>query len=65
VGVEVKSSGRWRIEFGGALRELLSSGIVRRGFGVYLGQAALRDGALRVLPLNAFLRGLYTGDVIG
>jgi predicted AAA+ superfamily ATPase len=65
VGIEVKASIRWRSGDGRALQELLASRVVRRGFGVYLGDAALRDGRIEVLPLRAFLERLYEGDVIG
>jgi predicted AAA+ superfamily ATPase len=65
VSIEVKSSSRWRPDFGRASRELLADGVVRRPFGVYLGEHALKDGAVRVLPVAAFLRALEKGDVIG
>ena len=65
VGIEVKASTRWRTGDGRALHEMVASRVVRRGFGVYLGEVALRDDRIEVLPLRAFLDRLYEGDVIG
>jgi len=65
VGVEVKASERWRPEFSRALNELHAGGSVQRAYGAYLGDRPLQDGAARVLPLDAFLRELSAGRVLG
>ncbi len=65
VGIEVKASARWRSGDSRALHEMVASRIVRRGFGVYLGDAALKDGKIDVPPLRAFLSRLNEGDVLG
>jgi predicted AAA+ superfamily ATPase len=65
VGIEVKSSPTWRREFGGPLKSLVAGRVVQRGFGVYTGTAELKDGPLRVLPLDRFLKALSSGDVLG
>lgn len=65
VGIEVKAASRWRPEFGGPLTSLLADRVLRAGFGVYLGAAELKDGALRVLPFDTFLRALAAGDILG
>ena len=64
VGIEVKASERWRPEFSRALKDLHGCGAIRRAFGVYLGERPLRDGAVHVLPLAAFLRELSGGRVL-
>ena len=64
IGIEVKASERWRPEFARALNELHASGAIRRAFGVYLGDRPLQDGAVRVLPIAAFLRELAGGRVL-
>jgi predicted AAA+ superfamily ATPase len=64
VGVEVKAAARWRVEFGAALKSLIADGIVQSGFGVYTGAVELKDGPLRVLPLETFLRELAAGNVL-
>ena len=64
IGIEVKASERWRPEFARALNELHVSGAIRRGFGVYLGDRPMQDGAVRVLPIEAFLRELAGGRVL-
>jgi predicted AAA+ superfamily ATPase len=65
VGIEVKASRRWRREDGAALAALGAEGRLRRAFGVYLGDEALRVGPVRVLPLRTFLAALRDGDVVG
>ena len=64
VGIEVKASTTWRREFGGPLKALLADKVVRAGFGVYTGTAELKDGPLRVLPVQTFLRELARGSVL-
>ena len=44
--------------------ELHADGVIRRGFGVYLGDRPMQDGAVRVLPIAAFLRELPGGRVL-
>ena len=65
VGIEVTASPRWRSEHGRALKELVRSGIVQRGFAVYTGDRALRDEEIPVLPWKDFLRELTDGRIIG
>ncbi|HUN68083.1 MAG TPA: DUF4143 domain-containing protein [Burkholderiales bacterium] len=64
IGIEVKASERWRPEFARAFHELHANGVIRRAFGVYLGDRPLQDGAVRVLPVAAFLRELAGGRVL-
>lgn len=64
VGIEVKASTTWRREFSGPLKALIADKVVGAGFGVYTGTAELKDGPLRVLPLQTFLRQLATGKVL-
>jgi predicted AAA+ superfamily ATPase len=65
VGIEVKASERWRSGDGRALQDLLAKRVIQRGFGVYLGNSALRDGSVDVLPLKSFLAKLNDGAVLG
>lgn len=64
VGIEVKASPRWRPEYARALADLHRSGVVTGCYGVYLGDAPLRDGPVRVLPLHTFLNELSSGRVL-
>ena len=64
VGIEVKASERWRPEFARALNELHANGVIQRAFGVYLGDRPVQDGAVRVLPIAAFLHELTAGRVL-
>jgi predicted AAA+ superfamily ATPase len=65
VGIEVKSTPRWKAEYSRPLGDLLGEGSIGKAFGVYLGQHELEDRGVRVLPLAAFLAALAGGDVIG
>ncbi|MBI2150090.1 MAG: ATP-binding protein [Acidobacteria bacterium] len=65
IGIEIKSSTRWRSEFGGPLKSLLAERIVQSGIGVYTGASELKDGGLRILPWKQFLRELAAGNIIG
>lgn len=64
VGIEVKASSRWRPEHGRGLAELHRAGAVSGCWGVFLGEAALQDGPVRVLPLRTFLGELSKGRVL-
>lgn len=64
IGIEVKAARDWRTEYGRVLHELLDEKIIRRGFGVYLGREALKQGKLEILPLVDFMRRLNAGRVL-
>jgi hypothetical protein len=61
----VKAAAQWRRESGGPLKSLIADRIVPAGFGVYTGNAELKDGPLRVLPLRKFFMELAAGNVLG
>ncbi len=65
VGIEVKAAAEWRHGSGDALKSLVADRIVRAGVGVYTGTRELKDGAIRVLPLMAFLKELTSGGILG
>jgi len=65
VGIEAKSTNRWKPEYSRALAELLHEGALSSAFGVYLGEHEIKDRGVRVLPLATFLLALERGDVIG
>jgi predicted AAA+ superfamily ATPase len=64
VGIEVKATTRWQARDARTLRALGESGTLRAMYGVYLGDRALRDGSLRVLPVGEFLRALAAGRIL-
>jgi predicted AAA+ superfamily ATPase len=64
VGIEVKSATRWRTEHSRALRDLHEAKVLTSCYGVYLGDTQQQDGAVRVLPLHAFLRELAAGNIL-
>jgi len=64
VAIEVKSTPRWKAEFGNGILSLAEHTKLTRAFGVYLGQERQKHGALHILPLAAFLEELYAGRVL-
>jgi predicted AAA+ superfamily ATPase len=64
VGIEVKASSRWRPEWSRPATELHRGGALTECFGVYLGDRALKEGPLRVLPLREFAAELAAGRIL-
>jgi predicted AAA+ superfamily ATPase len=64
VGIEAKSSTRWRSDDGRGLKDLVASGVVQRCFGIYLGDRPVKDGPIDVLPALDFFRVLAAGRVL-
>jgi predicted AAA+ superfamily ATPase len=64
VAIEVKASSRWRPEDGRPMRDLAAATGISRCFGVYLGDAELRDGPIAVLPFVEFTRRLAAGKIL-
>jgi predicted AAA+ superfamily ATPase len=65
VGIEVKSSARWRRSDGAVLSALVAERRLRKAFGVHVGRERLREGRVHVLPLRVFLEELRLGAVLG
>jgi predicted AAA+ superfamily ATPase len=64
IGIEVKAAATWRREYGAPLKGLIDAGAIQEGYGVYTGNAELKDGPLRVMPLDRFLNLLAEGRVL-
>jgi uncharacterized protein len=58
VGIEVKATERWRPEHGNALRGMLADKVIQHAVAVYLGDRALLDQGVHVLPVRRFALGL-------
>ncbi|MBI2894591.1 MAG: ATP-binding protein [Deltaproteobacteria bacterium] len=65
VGIEVKAARDWRSSHGRGLRALASALPITGAWAVYLGASPQRDGSVRVLPVESFVRLLHAGEVIG
>jgi predicted AAA+ superfamily ATPase len=65
IGIEVKSTNVWRSKFGNALNELIGEGVIKAGFGVYLGTSEIKDGKVHVFPFVDFVRKLSAGEILG
>lgn len=64
VGIEVKASPKWRLEYGRGLRVLHEQKILTACYAVYSGDTPQQDGPVRVLPLHAFLQELSAGGIL-
>jgi uncharacterized protein len=64
VGVEVKAAATWRNEYGTSLKSLIDQGSLQAGYGIYMGDAELKDGPLWIFPLKRFLKELASGGVL-
>ena len=64
VGIEFKSSKKWKSEYSRTLKERLADKTILQAFGVYLGESALNDGSVNVLPWQEFLNALWAGKVL-
>lgn len=63
-GFEVKASNRWRGSWSRALSELLDHGAIQKAYGIYLGNEALQDGPIRVLPFRSFAQEIHRGKLL-
>jgi hypothetical protein len=65
VAIEVKSAAKWSRSWERPMLDLAAQeGIaVDRCFGVYMGDRSYQFGAVRVLPVAAFLAALHQGEV--
>jgi predicted AAA+ superfamily ATPase len=64
VGIEVKSSTRWRTEYSTLANELQNEGVIQKSFGIYLGESSQQDGSMKVLPLVSFIEELNGGEIL-
>lgn len=64
LGVEVKATSTWRTEYGAPLKSLITQGSLHAAYGVYVGDVELKDGALRILPIERFLKELASGNIL-
>jgi predicted AAA+ superfamily ATPase len=65
VGIEVKAATTWRGEYSASLKTLLADKIWSSAHGVYTGATELKDGDVRIWPLQRFLRELAAGNIPG
>jgi hypothetical protein len=59
----VKAATAWRPEYSTPLKTLLAQESLQAGYGLHLGAAELKDGALKIFPLRRFLKELASGHV--
>jgi hypothetical protein len=65
IGIEVKASPTWKPEHATMLKTLLAGRHLTKAHGVYTGGAELKDGPVRVWPINQFLMQLAAGEILG
>mgnify|MGYP001597084658 FL=1 len=61
IGFELKSSTRWRPEFGHGLKTLIHEKKIAAGFGVYLGKERLRVDGIDIYPATDLLKAIGKG----
>jgi uncharacterized protein len=64
VAIEVKSSSQWRSAYSAPLRRAIEEKTISKGFGVYLGARSLKEGGVRIFPVQDFLKLLWSGDIL-
>lgn len=64
IGFEVKSVNRWKSEYSKTLNDLIEQKIIHKGFGIYLGDSELKDGNVRILPVQNFSKKLFNQSII-
>jgi hypothetical protein len=64
IGIEVKAAASWRGEYGTTIKTPIAEGVLTGGHGVYTGPVELKDGPLRIWPLQRFLEELTVGRVL-
>ena len=64
VGIEVKSSKKWRSGFENGLSTLLEQEKIKKGIVVYRGTEIERHGNLDLIPFESFCKKLFAGEII-
>jgi predicted AAA+ superfamily ATPase len=64
VAIEVKHAREFRGEFTKGI-DAFRAGVPAKSYVVYQGSRELEVNGTRVLPLEAFLRRLHSGDIVG
>ncbi len=63
IGLEIKSSKKWKKEFNSGLSVLLESKKIKKAIGVYSGSERLKFGEIDIYPLKDFLSELHLGNI--
>ena len=64
IGFEVKSVPIWKKEYGSTLNQLFEENRIQKCFGIYLGNARLKEHAVPVLPLVEFMKDIARGKIL-
>jgi uncharacterized protein len=64
IGIEIKSSKKWKPEYSRVLKERLEDHTLAKGWGVYCGDTPLKDGPVDVLGWKTFLTQLWSGQLL-
>jgi len=64
IGIEVKSSTNWNKKFNRGLETLIGEKKIKTAFGVYLGHEILKQGSVKIYPIEKFLNLLYEDELI-
>ena len=61
IGIEVKSSTKWKKEYNKGLQALLETKKIKRAIALYLGKDKLKIGEIEVYPVESFCKELHLG----
>ena len=64
IGFEVKAATVWKKEYSSVLNQRFQEKLLQKCFGIYLGDARLKDHEVHVLPLKEFMRDIALGKIL-
>ena len=64
IGIEIKSSSKWKDEYSQGLITLLEEKKISKAIGVYLGDKKLKKNNILIYPLKDFLHELHTSQIL-
>lgn len=63
VGIEIKSTKKWRNEYSKSLELLLDAKKIQSAYGVYWGEEVLNHNQVTILPLKVFVEKLWNNEL--
>lgn len=63
IGFEIKHSDNWKPGFNSGLETLLDEKKIEKGFGIYMGPRALKQGNILILPYREALQKIRDGEI--
>lgn len=64
IGIEIKSSKKWKPEYSKDLKLLLKTNHIKKAYGLYLGEEIIQDENIEIWPVLDFMKALYLGKIV-